>query len=98
MNTGPLQGTGTLLDIRDVFSRADKWLGQPPPSGAEKWQTREQEIAGFSDYVVALRFAVLGKLDICGRDQCCCALERSSVAAFLDRRTEGAKCETLWHP
>ena len=33
------------FESRDVFSRADKWLGQ----------TRKQEIAGFSDYVVALQ-------------------------------------------
>ena len=40
---------------RHVFSRADKWLGQPPESGADKWHTREAEISGFSDYVVALQ-------------------------------------------
>ena len=45
VNTGPLQGTGTLLDSRDVFSRADKWLGQPPPSGAEKWQSKRLQVS-----------------------------------------------------
>ena len=63
VNAGRFEGTGTLVDTRDVFSRADKWLGQPPPSGAEKWQTREQEIAGFSDYVAALQsWAALASL------------------------------------
>ena len=51
------------FESRDVFSRADKWLGQPPPSGSDKWQTREQEIAGFSDYVVVLQsWAALASL------------------------------------
>ncbi|CAE7669829.1 unnamed protein product [Symbiodinium sp. CCMP2592] len=43
------------FESRDVFSRADKWLGQPPSAGVEKWTSREVEIAGFSDYIVALQ-------------------------------------------
>ena len=34
---------------------ADKWLGQPPSPGGEKWTTRETKIAGFADYLVALQ-------------------------------------------
>ncbi|CAE6933000.1 unnamed protein product [Symbiodinium sp. CCMP2592] len=43
------------FESRDAFSRADKWLGQPPSAGVEKWTSREVEIAGFSDYIVALQ-------------------------------------------
>ena len=38
-----------------MFSRSEKWLGQPPVTHAEKWSTREQEVAGFADYVVSLQ-------------------------------------------
>ena len=52
MNMQP--GFGSY-ESKDVFSRADKWLGQPPVPGVEKWSTREAEIAGFADYLVALQ-------------------------------------------
>ncbi|CAE6968308.1 unnamed protein product [Symbiodinium sp. CCMP2592] len=46
-----------------VFSRADKWLGQPPGPSVEKWTSRELEIAGFADYVVSLQsWAALGSM------------------------------------
>ena len=47
----------------DVFSRADKWLGQPPSPSVQKWTSRELGIAGFADYVVSLQsWVALGSM------------------------------------
>ena len=52
---GMQAGMTQSFESRDVFSRSEKWLGQPPVTHAEKWSTREQEVAGFADYVVSLQ-------------------------------------------
>ena len=47
-----------------MFSRADKWLSQPPSVDVSKWTTRELEIGGSADYVVNLQsWAAMGSLE-----------------------------------
>lgn len=41
-------------DVRDVFSRSEKWLGSPPVPDCGKWQTREDEVIGFASYITSL--------------------------------------------
>ena len=60
----PAQGQFFPVEQRDVFSRAEKWLGQPPSAEVAKWTTRELEIGGFSDYVLALQsWSAMGSLE-----------------------------------
>ena len=55
LGAGMQAGMTQSFESRDVFSRSEKWLDQPPVTHAEKWSTREQEVAGFADYVVSLK-------------------------------------------
>ena len=62
-----------------------RWLGQPPVTHAEKWSTREQEVAGFADYVVSLqKLGSAGKRCVCRRDRHVCALARYDLATFVE--------------
>ena len=40
---------------RDVFSKSEKWLPQPPEPKVSTWVNREAEIEGFFSYIQALR-------------------------------------------
>ena len=47
--------TRTSSGDRDVFSKSEKWLPQPPEPKVAAWTNREMEIEGFFSYVQALR-------------------------------------------
>ena len=82
----------TSFESRDVFSRADKWLGQPPSAGVEKWSSRELEIAGFSDYVVALQsWAALASITLLKR----CPVRSSGLKLWQQTLTEDQKVRSV---
>ena len=61
---GP-QGVGWHAD-KDVFTKAEKWLGPPPQPEVEKWTSREAEVTGFADYLVQLQsWASMGSTVFC---------------------------------
>ena len=45
------RASGRTEEPRDVFSRSEKWLTQPPVVKHDAWKTREEEILGVNAYV-----------------------------------------------
>ena len=57
-------GQGQFFPVEQRCVLSEKWLGQPPSAETAKWTTRELEIGGFSDYVLALQsWSAMGSLE-----------------------------------
>ena len=58
--------------VRDVFSKSDKWLPAMPTIEFSKWKSRQDEILGFADYVSSLKAWVSLGSDVFAWEIECC--------------------------